>query len=44
VCCCSKAVVYIGVEWDDASRGKHDGSAISVADGVTKVGLVDGFD
>ena len=23
-----QAAMYLGVEWDDASRGKHDGSAV----------------
>ena len=26
-------VIYLGVEWDDATRGKHDGSAVSKATG-----------
>jgi dynactin complex subunit len=29
-----QSALYIGVEWDDPTRGKHDGSAIRSEDGV----------
>jgi hypothetical protein len=34
-----QTAIYLGVEWDDATRGKHDGSAVVTAKAGSKVPL-----